>query len=405
MGISVIHFYSYWDNIAANVDGVIMGFFHLHNYIIILSGITVSILYRKRMVYLITIIVNIDNILSRFGKVELDYEKSRKLLFWYLVLWCIYRFFNWLAGEIAAYFDGIDISRYRLYTITSIFNAGTSFLMLFIVAELKLRLSKVHKIGNVLMTTHFHRKLVLKFVKQMHITTTTLAKKINSIFELPLLIEIVTNTIFTIFGCFWASSGKQNYSSYAGCALWALFAVLHVVVIKYFCSAFSDENSWGGGSDTRPLDTTPNSLYGHNAQFALWTQRPIRFMDTTPNLDISPTSLFSHNAQLGDIAHFDSWTQRPTWTHRPPTLKRLITKVRCYSIYHGHIAQFALWTQRPIRFMDTTPNSLYGHNAQFALWTQRPIRFMDTTPNSLYGHNAQFALWTQRPAWTHCPLS
>ncbi|KAF5301536.1 hypothetical protein FQR65_LT08841 [Abscondita terminalis] len=129
---------------------------------------------------------------------------------------------------------------------------------------------------------------------------------------------------------------------------------------------------------------------GHNAQLQL--------LDTTPNLDVSPTSLFGHNAQLGHIAHFDSWTQRPTWTHRPlcyldttPNLDTSPTDAKT-SDYESTLLQYLSWTHLPLQRLDVTPN-------------------MDTTPNSLYGHNAQlghiaqFALWTQRPTWTHRPLS
>ncbi|KAF5275721.1 hypothetical protein FQR65_LT16585 [Abscondita terminalis] len=250
MILCVIHLLAYFLNIAENVIDVTTEFFHFHNYLIIISSIIISILCKKRVMKQLTTIVAIDTMLKSFGNEQFDYLKSRKQLTKYLAIWSIFRLINISFGEIAAYFDGIDFTRYRIYIITSFFNASTNFLMLFILAELRLRLGKVHKVSTKLFLARSDPKVVLKFMKQMYSVIWTVANEINKIFELSLLLEISTNAVFTVFACFWANLGTiggetSSYYRYAGYPIWISYLVIHVMVIVHYCSSFSDERIVG----------------------------------------------------------------------------------------------------------------------------------------------------------------
>ncbi|KAF5282382.1 hypothetical protein FQR65_LT14318 [Abscondita terminalis] len=120
--------------------------------------------------------------------------------------------------------------------------------MLFIVAELRLRLCKLYNVGCKPSFTQLDPKMGLKFLKHTYNEIWVVVTELNSIFAFSLLIEISSNAIFTIFGCFWAINGTYNgratnYYRYAGDSMWIPFTVIHVVVIVYFCTAFLDEEA------------------------------------------------------------------------------------------------------------------------------------------------------------------
>ncbi|KAF5279681.1 hypothetical protein FQR65_LT15302 [Abscondita terminalis] len=97
-------------------------------------------------------------------------------------------------------------------------------------------------------------------------------------------------------------------------------------------------------------------------------------MNTTPNMDTSPNSLYRHNAQPRRIAQFESWTQRP-----------LAVGSKNKSRPDGHNAE--TWTQRRNELLGSTPK-------------------LDITPKVLIGrnvengNNVEIRKWTLRQTWT-----
>ncbi|KAF5286021.1 hypothetical protein FQR65_LT13018 [Abscondita terminalis] len=184
-----------------------------------------------------------------FKKTSISYLESRNKLVWAIAVWLGIETINVVSAHTTAYLDGIPLSNlgfYHVYAFTILYNGGANFCMLFILAELKLRICKLSTHGRELYVTESQVKTTLKFFKHVYDMVWAVAKEVFNIFKVLLLCQISMYTIFIIVGVFWFSTSSYNGQSvgwfqYGGTGLWVVLTMLEVTITIHFFAAFSDE--------------------------------------------------------------------------------------------------------------------------------------------------------------------
>ncbi|KAF5291947.1 hypothetical protein FQR65_LT20364 [Abscondita terminalis] len=147
---------------------------------------------------------------------------------------------GYLTGE-KYYYNASDI-----YYLTSLYNGNTTCLVTFILWELKHRLNYMQSL-----TTHFiadkvKLKKTLSLIRNNYNRMSKVAVELNSIFELCLLIKFSVYLSYTLFVCFWFTSGTIlgnpiSYYDYVRHAGWLGVLVLDVTVNISHCVTFVEK--------------------------------------------------------------------------------------------------------------------------------------------------------------------
>ncbi|KAF5279343.1 hypothetical protein FQR65_LT15386 [Abscondita terminalis] len=210
-----------------SVNNIIIELVKLYNAFMVVYSITTSFLYNKRVKFIITEIVNIDNAIKSLCKTRFDYKRSRARLIFGVVIWGIMHAAISVGTNVSVYLDRLpfsDLTPYRVYHIAVLYYASTNFFIMLTVSQLTLQLRKM---------------------KNVYDTSWKVANDVKNIFEIFFLCQIVMYTCFLIFALFWTTTSTFNgkrivYFKYVGAAF-IISAMSDVVLWIYFCTSFCEE--------------------------------------------------------------------------------------------------------------------------------------------------------------------